>query len=164
MFTMNIPIYPSPDINCSLCIGGTDCSMCFCFNVARKGGKSWDTMKPLHPFFKDLSNVLLFDDDSYKACEGEETNMVIIPSWKTQYGDDDLLVHLVNVLLEMESTLRTGDVRAFTKTIIEELHKRSKFDTDTEHADKGKRISHRVQSQAHYRPYRNQHGKTSERW
>ena len=31
------------------------------------GGKQWDTVKPLHMWFKDVSRVLLVDDDSYKV-------------------------------------------------------------------------------------------------
>lgn len=33
----------------------------------KNGGKAWDTVKPLHKWFKDLSRVLLVDDDSYKV-------------------------------------------------------------------------------------------------
>ena len=32
-----------------------------------RGGKQWDTVKPLHMWFKDVSRVLLVDDDSYKV-------------------------------------------------------------------------------------------------
>lgn len=136
----------------------------FCFETARKGGKAWDTMKPLYPFFKDLSKVLLFDDDSYKACEGEETNMVVIPSWKTQYRDDDFLVHLVNVLLEMEESLRTGDVRMFSKTIKEVLQERARFDGEADHVEGRDPPHHKVQVQAHRHPSRGQHSRTSDRW
>ena len=31
------------------------------------GGKDWDTVKPLHKWFKHLHRVLLMDDDAYKA-------------------------------------------------------------------------------------------------
>ncbi len=31
------------------------------------GGKQWDTVKPLHMWFKDVSRVLLVDDDFYKV-------------------------------------------------------------------------------------------------
>lgn len=34
------------------------------------GGKSWDTVKPLHPYFSKLHRVVLIDDDAFKvrAC------------------------------------------------------------------------------------------------
>lgn len=31
------------------------------------GGKEWDTIKPLHKWFKHLDRVLLMDDDDYKV-------------------------------------------------------------------------------------------------
>ena len=31
------------------------------------GGKEWDTIKPLHKWFKHLHRVLLMDDDAYKV-------------------------------------------------------------------------------------------------
>lgn len=31
------------------------------------GGNKWDTVKPLHIWFRDISRVLLVDDDSYKV-------------------------------------------------------------------------------------------------
>lgn len=32
-----------------------------------RGGKDWDTVKPLHKWFKHLHRVLLMDDDAYKV-------------------------------------------------------------------------------------------------
>jgi hypothetical protein len=34
------------------------------------GGNAWDTVKPLHKWFKHLNRVILVDDDAYKvhAC------------------------------------------------------------------------------------------------
>lgn len=34
------------------------------------GGKEWDTVKPLHKWFKHLDRVLLMDDDAYKVWLG----------------------------------------------------------------------------------------------
>ena len=31
------------------------------------GGEAWDTVKPLRKWFKDLSRVILVDDDAYKV-------------------------------------------------------------------------------------------------
>ncbi len=31
------------------------------------GGNTWDTVKPLNKWFKDLSRVFLVDDDAYKV-------------------------------------------------------------------------------------------------
>ena len=31
------------------------------------GGKAWDTVKPLGRWFKDLSRVILVDDDAFKV-------------------------------------------------------------------------------------------------
>ncbi len=32
-----------------------------------EGGKEWDTVKPLHKWFKHMHRVLLMDDDAYKV-------------------------------------------------------------------------------------------------
>ena len=32
-----------------------------------RGGKAWDTVKPLHTWFKDLRKVILVDDDAFKV-------------------------------------------------------------------------------------------------
>ena len=34
----------------------------------QRGGKEWDTCKPLHKWFKHMHRVLLMDDDAYKVC------------------------------------------------------------------------------------------------
>jgi len=31
------------------------------------GGKAWDTVKPLHRWFSDVSRVIIVDDDAYKV-------------------------------------------------------------------------------------------------
>ena len=33
----------------------------------KKGGKEWDTVKPLQKFFKHMDRVLLVDDDEFKV-------------------------------------------------------------------------------------------------
>ncbi|GMH39941.1 hypothetical protein BSKO_07845 [Bryopsis sp. KO-2023] len=92
---------------------------------ARVGGKRWDTMKPLGPLFSDLSKVILFDDDAYKAAKGEERNMVILPSWKLECPRDDVMVHLANILTEKLANFQGGDVRRWTSTVTDELARRS---------------------------------------
>lgn len=39
------------------------------------GGKAWDTVKPLNRWFKDLSRVVIVDDDAFKvgSHQGSET-------------------------------------------------------------------------------------------
>ena len=34
---------------------------------AAKGGKAWDTVKPLSKWFRNLARVILVDDDAYKV-------------------------------------------------------------------------------------------------
>ncbi|KAL0051579.1 hypothetical protein WJX82_010299 [Trebouxia sp. C0006] len=52
------------------------------------GGKEWDTVKPLHKWFKHMHRVLLMDDDAYKAVPGEETNMILIHCWEEEEPED----------------------------------------------------------------------------
>jgi hypothetical protein len=33
----------------------------------KEGGNTWDTVKPLNQWFKDLSRIILVDDDAYKV-------------------------------------------------------------------------------------------------
>lgn len=103
--------------------------------LGRKNGNSWDTMKPLHPLFEDLSVVILFDDDAYKACPGEESNMVLVPSWEGEFADDKVLKVLVDLLLESESHLHKEDVRTLTTGITSALLKDSNESQSTNEKD-----------------------------
>lgn len=38
-----------------------------------QGGKAWDTVKPLHPYFRRLDRVLLLDDDGFKVGSSPTT-------------------------------------------------------------------------------------------
>lgn len=81
------------------------------------GGKEWDTVKPLRPYFQKLHRVILVDDDSFKAVAGEEANMLLMPCWRDDDPTDDMVRHLVDVLLQLVDSLGgdpDADVRQFT--------------------------------------------------
>ncbi|KAL4452322.1 hypothetical protein ABPG75_007984 [Micractinium tetrahymenae] len=80
------------------------------------GGKAWDTVKPLRPYFQRLHRVILVDDDSFKAVAGEEGNMLLMPCWKEDDETDNMVGHLVDVLLQLAESLGgdpEADVRQF---------------------------------------------------
>lgn len=60
------------------------CALASEVGCMRAGGKPWDTVKPLRKYFGD-HRVVLVDDSSHKSYPGEETSMVILPTWE----DDD---------------------------------------------------------------------------
>lgn len=55
------------------------------------GGKAWDTVKPLAPYFSRLHRVLLVDDDAHKRVAGEERNMLLMPRWLGDDQADDMV-------------------------------------------------------------------------
>jgi hypothetical protein len=92
------------------------------------GGKGWDTVKPLLPYFDRLHRVLLIDDDAHKAVVGEEANMVLMPCWDRDDPRDTLLEGLVEVLLSMARQLGgdpDADVRLHTQHATEQLLRRA---------------------------------------
>ena len=58
-------------------------------------GRDWDTVKPLHMWFKDVSRVLLVDDDSYKVSHWPGLLPRLIVS---DYMTEDMLERLVRQL------------------------------------------------------------------
>lgn len=86
------------------------------------GGKEWDTVKPLHKWFKHLDRVLLMDDDAYKAVPGEEANMIVIHCWEEEEPEDMHLKCVVDIMLIVYKDLsRNVDVRAQSHQLSEAL-------------------------------------------
>lgn len=84
--------------------------------------KPWDTVKPLNPLFHDISRVVLFDDDHWKAARGEEDNMVLIPGWdKAELEDNTIEVLVDEVLKTLESLAEGQDVRRLTKPLSQSI-------------------------------------------
>lgn len=49
-------------------------------DIAARGGKPWDTVKPLGCYFADLTRVVLIDDSDHKAHgQAEADNMLLVP-------------------------------------------------------------------------------------
>ena len=69
-----------------------------------QGGNEWDTVKPLAAHFRgDASHVVLVDNDAHKAADGEEGNMVVVPTWDGSSWEsehDGVLAALVEALLD----------------------------------------------------------------
>lgn len=75
----------------------------------------WDTVKPLYEKgFRDLRRVLLVDDEREKAHRGEESNLVVIPSW-CENDDDNVLKILGRGLLDLVP--HVDDVRLVSKKL-----------------------------------------------
>ncbi|KAL0018993.1 hypothetical protein WJX79_001369 [Trebouxia sp. C0005] len=86
------------------------------------GGKEWDTVKPLHKWFKHMHRVLLMDDDAYKAVPGEETNMILIHCWEDEEPEDMHLKYVVDILLATYTDLSEDvDVRDQSEEVSEAL-------------------------------------------
>ncbi|KAA6429781.1 MAG: P-loop containing nucleoside triphosphate hydrolase [Trebouxia sp. A1-2] len=86
------------------------------------GGKEWDTVKPLHKWFKHMHRVLLMDDDAYKAVPGEETNMISIHCWEDEEPEDMHLKYVVDILLATYTDLSEDvDVRDQSEEVSEAL-------------------------------------------
>ncbi|GAB5366759.1 hypothetical protein AAMO2058_001171200 [Amorphochlora amoebiformis] len=84
-------------------------------------GNEWDTLKPLRAYFGSLTRVLMIDDD-FKAVEGEESNLIQIPSWDGRDTSDNVLNRLVEALISTYS--RTGlsnDARRMSRAITLKL-------------------------------------------
>eukprot|EP00301_Raphidiophrys_heterophryoidea_P027374 c9628_g1_i1.p1 GENE.c9628_g1_i1~~c9628_g1_i1.p1 ORF type:complete len:506 (+),score=100.64 c9628_g1_i1:40-1557(+) len=80
---------------------------------------AFSTVKPLSRFFSDLSRVVLVDDTD-KASQGEEPNLIAVPSWSGNYrAQDQVLEVLVNEILARLSP--STDVRNHTAAISEIL-------------------------------------------
>lgn len=81
--------------------------------------KAWDTVKPLHRYFTELSKVILVDDDEPKSLPDEKTNLVLIPCWEDERCDDTILTTLCDALLQHIPP--TGDVRIHSAKVSAEL-------------------------------------------
>lgn len=93
----------------------------------RVGAKPWDTIKPLRKWFDEANRVILFDDDSWKAANGEQKNMVVIPCWDHSKQDDNTLEHMIEVILSVLGDLPSdADVRDHTHTLSESIMKNFK--------------------------------------
>ncbi|DBA99939.1 TPA: hypothetical protein ACH3X1_013819 [Trebouxia sp. C0004] len=88
----------------------------------KAGGKEWDTVKPLHKWFKHMHRVLLMDDDAYKAVPGEEANMILIHCWEEEEPEDMHLKYVVDILLAAYTDLSEDvDVRNQSEKVSEAL-------------------------------------------
>ncbi|KAK9832493.1 hypothetical protein WJX81_001948 [Elliptochloris bilobata] len=92
------------------------------------GGEEHDTVKPLGEHFgEDAANVVLIDDDVWKAAPGERDSLLLIPSWDTTGEDrgagDKVLHRLADALLhpEMSPTAEPALQRGILRAISEML-------------------------------------------
>ena len=79
--------------------------------------KAWDTVKPLGRWFSRLHRVVLVDDDAYKACPGEQPNMVRVPCWDDSERGCEVLQRLVEGVQQLLGPLADdgdADVRGVT--------------------------------------------------
>ncbi|KAL4528093.1 hypothetical protein Ndes2437B_g00206 [Nannochloris sp. 'desiccata'] len=91
--------------------------------ASRKGGKPWDTVKPLARYFEDLTQVVLVDDSPHKSLPEEAANMLVMPVWagpETENGlTDAALPALVDGLLEaleaVQTTFQKKNVSSLTE-------------------------------------------------
>lgn len=86
--------------------------------------RNHDTVKPLEPYFSKLNQVLLFDDDGHKSCQGEERNFCLVPRWES---DDDMscttLSMLVDALLDSR-IVRQPDIREHSDFIRDRIQRK----------------------------------------
>lgn len=72
--------------------------------LGRDGGRDWDTVKPLSPYFEKLSHVMLIDDSPHKSMPVESSNMIVLPTWcgpnNPEGSDCTVMKTLVDALLE----------------------------------------------------------------
>eukprot|EP00210_Caulerpa_lentillifera_P004310 g4113.t1 len=84
----------------------------------KMGLKPWDTVKPLKRLFGDISRVVLFDDDHWKADKDEQANMVLVPSWTKEEQVDKTIEVIVNEALKtLASISESQDVRNLTRSL-----------------------------------------------
>ncbi|GAB4814301.1 hypothetical protein N2152v2_001347 [Parachlorella kessleri] len=92
--------------------------------IEARGGKPWDTVKPLQRYFADLSRVLLVDDSPHKSLPAEAANMLVMPRWlgpATSEGKaDSVLPALVDALLN-HAQAGASDVRAAAAVVTARL-------------------------------------------
>jgi hypothetical protein len=82
-----------------------------------------DTIKPLAPYFSKMNQVILFDDDAHKSCEGEERNLCLVPKWES---DEDTSCTTLSFLVDSilgSGIIREADVRDHTEAIRERIHR-----------------------------------------
>ncbi|KAL0046319.1 hypothetical protein WJX82_009128 [Trebouxia sp. C0006] len=95
-------------------------------SLIEPGRKAWDTVKPLHKWFKHLHRVLLLDDDAGKAANGEAQNMILVHCWKDEEPEDMHLKLVVDTLLHTFQTIEIStDVRSKSSVVSEALRVRT---------------------------------------
>jgi hypothetical protein len=57
------------------------------FWAARADGRPWSTVKPLAAHGFDVRATVLVDNDYHKSVEGEEANMLLMPDWLQEPGE-----------------------------------------------------------------------------
>eukprot|EP00873_Tetraselmis_striata_P016039 jgi/Tetstr1/436303/TSEL_025143.t2 len=90
-------------------------------HIDKSGSRPWDVVKPLAPSFpgNQLRRVVLVDDDSFKALEGEERNMLLVPTCGGSVGSgaeegEEVLSELV---ARLRAIAAVEDVRECTEDI-----------------------------------------------
>jgi len=82
--------------------------------------KPWSTVKPLKKRqFSNLKRVILLDDTRSKSVQGEEKNMLLVPTWGGK-KDDKVFKELERQLLALPVD-ETVDVRTHTERISDLL-------------------------------------------
>ncbi|GAX75766.1 hypothetical protein CEUSTIGMA_g3209.t1 [Chlamydomonas eustigma] len=88
--------------------------------TSRPGGRSHDTVKPLAVNGFDLSNTILVDNEACKAAPGEESNIIILPSWEHCSDKGNLTWRtLISKLLMIPASCK--DVRTEILSITQHL-------------------------------------------
>ncbi|KAL4428251.1 hypothetical protein ABPG75_002340 [Micractinium tetrahymenae] len=70
-----------PDVLFEVVMARDHCQPAAQEDIAARGGRPWDTVKPLAKYFAELGRVLLVDDSAHKAATGEGANMLFMPCW-----------------------------------------------------------------------------------
>ena len=81
--------------------------------LTREDAKPWDTVKPLEKYFgQDNGGVVLIDDSAHKSWPGEESCMVVLPTWAhdgssngvhTSNDDCEVLKKLTQIFKQIEN-------------------------------------------------------------
>lgn len=72
------------------------------------GGKEWDTVKPLHKWFRHVDRVLLMDDDAYKVPD-DKAGFV---SFEKCFRLDQACTHRACWLLQADACMSTLHITA----------------------------------------------------
>lgn len=79
--------------------------------IKARGGDEWDVLKPLRPYFPDLSSVVLVEESEHKSLEAERSNLLLVPAWHAggEQSSDTVLPRLVKLLADLASSVAAGE-------------------------------------------------------